>query len=196
MNPERPAASLPLLLALGLSLILHGLLLWGLPDLEQKPEPQARPALQATLAPPPVPAQPLPELELEQPQPAAPPPPPVSSKPAVPPSPRPEPQARKPRATAPESAPTPLARAARQQLARLASQEGFYPLEAIAQGLEGEALVQIFLDEQGHVIAARIERSSGHALLDQAALRAARALRSLPADGLEEAVLPVRFRLE
>ncbi|MDD3483692.1 energy transducer TonB [Azovibrio restrictus] len=194
MNPERPAASLALFPALGLSLILHGLLLWGLPDLEQKPENQARPALQATLAPPPVPAQPLPELELEQAPPPAAPPPPATSKPAPPP--RPVPPPRKPRATPPEHAPTPLARAARQQLARLASQEGFYPLEAIAQGLEGEALVQIFLDEQGHVIAARIERSSGHALLDQAALRAARALRSLPADGLEEAVLPVRFRLE
>lgn len=194
MNPERPAASLALFPALGLSLILHGLLLLGLPDLEQKPENQARPALQATLAPPPVPAQPLPELELEQAPPPAAPPPPATSKPAPPP--RPVPPPRKPRATPPEHAPTPLARAARQQLARLASQEGFYPLEAIAQGLEGEALVQIFLDEQGHVIAARIERSSGHALLDQAALRAARALRSLPADGLEEAVLPVRFRLE
>jgi protein TonB len=92
--------------------------------------------------------------------------------------------------------PPAAARSARQQLAHLARQEGFYPLEAIEQGWQGEAWVRIFLDEQGQVIAARIEQGSGYPLLDQAALRAARALRSLPADGLEEAVFPVRFRLE
>jgi len=70
-----------------------------------------------------------------------------------------------------------------------------YPPEAVAQGLEGETLVMIFLDESGAVVAARVERGSGHAILDQAAVAAARQVRSLPAAGAREALLPVRFRL-
>jgi len=57
------------------------------------------------------------------------------------------------------------------------------------------ALVLLFLDESGNAIAARIEASSGHALLDAAAVRAARTLRAMPASTPREAVLPVRFRL-
>jgi len=71
----------------------------------------------------------------------------------------------------------------------------YYPREAVERGLQGEATVLIFLDEGGNVIAARLERSSGHALLDDAAVRAARALRALPASAPREALLPVRFTL-
>ena len=180
----------PLFLSLALSLALHGAILADLPrqDTPASP-PAARPALNATLAPPPAPlTPPLPELQLDKPAPAPPEPAPVP--------PRKERQLLKAPAGGPPLTEPPLAREARRQLARLAARDDFYPLEAIRQGLEGEAWVQIFLDPDGHVIAARIDRSSGHALLDQAALKAARALRSLPADGLEEAVLPVRFRLE
>jgi protein TonB len=70
-----------------------------------------------------------------------------------------------------------------------------YPTEAIERGLQGEALVLLFLDASGNAIAARIESSSGHALLDDAAVRAARTLRALPASAPREALLPVRFRL-
>ena len=70
-----------------------------------------------------------------------------------------------------------------------------YPAEAIERGLQGEALVLLFLDAQGNAIAARIESSSGHALLDDAALRAARSLRALPDGAPREVLLPVRFRL-
>ena len=70
-----------------------------------------------------------------------------------------------------------------------------YPPEAIERGLQGEALVMLFLDPAGNVIAARLESSSGHALLDDAAVRAARGLRSLPDSAPREALLPVRFRL-
>ena len=83
------------------------------------------------------------------------------------------------------------ARKAGEQIAR----QLLYPSEAIARGLEGEALVLLFLDEAGNAIAARIEASSGHAILDEAAVRAARTLRSLPSGAPREAVLPVRFRL-
>lgn len=71
----------------------------------------------------------------------------------------------------------------------------YYPAEAIARGLEGEVLVLLILDEAGHAVAARVEQSSGHPLLDSAALRVARALRSLPADAPRETLIPVRFRL-
>jgi protein TonB len=83
------------------------------------------------------------------------------------------------------------ARRAGEQLAR----ELLYPPEAIERGLEGEALVLLFLDESGNAVAARLERSSGHALLDDAAVRAARLLRALPDSAPREVLLPVRFRL-
>lgn len=70
-----------------------------------------------------------------------------------------------------------------------------YPPEAIERGLQGEALVLLFLDASGNAIAARIESSSGHTILDDAALRAARSLRALPASAPREVLLPVRFRL-
>jgi len=83
------------------------------------------------------------------------------------------------------------ARQANRQLAR----ELLYPPEAIVRGLEGQALVLLFLDASGNAIAARLEASSGHALLDDAAVRAARTLRALPDSAPREALLPVRFRL-
>ena len=83
----------------------------------------------------------------------------------------------------------------RQQFRKQHERQEFYPVEAIRQGIEGEALVLVMLDPNGQVSAARIEESSGHRILDDAALRAVRALRSLPADVPRETLLPVRFRL-
>lgn len=197
------SAHSPLLLALALSLALHALGLLGLPGLPTAGTPPPRPALTASLRPPPAPepaSLPLPDLKLDEPPPAA------KESPQAPPrhpepvlrqaprqAPRPAPPASRNKAPEPQD---PLTREALRQMAALAAQEDFYPREAIRQGIEGEVWVQIFLDGNGHVIAARIDRSSGHPSLDQAALRAARTLRSLPGNGLEEAVLPVRFRLE
>jgi len=83
----------------------------------------------------------------------------------------------------------------RQQFRKQHERQEFYPVEAIRQGIEGEALVLVMLDPNGQVSAARIEESSGHRILDDAALRAVRALHSLPADAPRETLLPVRFRL-
>ena len=83
----------------------------------------------------------------------------------------------------------------RQQFRKQHERQEFYPVEAISRGIEGEALVLVMLDPNGQVSAARIEESSGHRILDDAALRAVRALRSLPADAPRETLLPVRFRL-
>jgi periplasmic protein TonB len=84
------------------------------------------------------------------------------------------------------------ARKAAEQLAR----DLPYPAEAIERGWQGEALVLLFLDNAGNAIAARLEATSGHAILDDAAVRAARQLRALPDSAPREALLPVRFRLQ
>ena len=81
------------------------------------------------------------------------------------------------------------------QFAKQRDQGLFYPEEAIRRGLQGTPLVLMVIDAEGNVTAARIEESCGHDLLDQAALRAVRALRALPADAPREVLLPVRFRL-
>ena len=83
------------------------------------------------------------------------------------------------------------ARSAMSQISRVL----LYPREAIEQGIEGQATVLLFLDESGNAIAARLETSSGHEVLDDAAVRAARTLRALPGGAPREALLPVRFRL-
>ncbi len=82
------------------------------------------------------------------------------------------------------------------QIRKLDERGLFYPAEAITQGLEGEALVLLIIDENGKVSAARLEQGSGHRILDEAALRAVRSLHSLPAEAPRESLLPVRFRLK
>jgi protein TonB len=84
-----------------------------------------------------------------------------------------------------------LVTAASRQVARVL----LYPTEAIARGLEGEAVVMLFLDTEGNAAAARLERSSGHPILDDAAVRAARQVRALPTGIAQDFLLPVRFRL-
>jgi protein TonB len=91
--------------------------------------------------------------------------------------------------------PQPLSGVAALKAAEQLARDLPYPAEAIERGLQGEALVLLFLDASGNAIAARLEASSGHALLDEAAVRAARQLRALPASAPREALLPVRFRL-
>jgi TonB family protein len=49
-----------------------------------------------------------------------------------------------------------------------------YPASAIRLGLEGTTVVRIRVDKNGHIYDARIERSSGHIVLDKYALRMAR----------------------
>ncbi len=143
--------------------------------------PPPPPPMAASLRPPPVePLPPPPPLTLpEQPKPA-----PV----------KPLPEKRKP-PEKPVKAPKTWTQAVKQHLKKLDDAGQFYPQEAIARGLEGEVLVLIVIDESGHVSGARVEQGSGHRILDDAALRAVRSLRSLPADAPREALLPVRFRL-
>lgn len=170
-----------LLLALIGSLLLH-LLPFFPPLLDGRPAPKPAPSapLEARMRPLPLAEQPTlkidpPAPQVSTPQPARP------SKPAG--------------ESTPPSLPKNWTQAMRQHFQKLQKNGDFYPSEAIAQGLEGEALVLIMIDESGNVVAARLEQSSGYRLLDDAALRAVRSVRSLPADAPRETILPVRFRL-
>jgi len=183
--------------ALLCSLALHAAALLLLPP----PAAPARAAvpLQARLRPPPLtPAvqEPPPAPPREE---AAPPPP---EKPA---SAKPKPEKKAPAKPAPARFKEPPAsfngypvlagNAARSAFSQLARQP-LYPLEAATLGLQGEVLVLLFLDANGNVQAARVERSSGQPLLDQAAVGAARQLKALPEGAPREAILPVRFKLD
>ncbi len=70
----------------------------------------------------------------------------------------------------------------------------YYPPEAVSQGLEGEVRLLLLLDGKGRLREARVASSSGHQLLDQAALAAAQAAGVFPGAG-SELLLPVVFRL-
>lgn len=71
----------------------------------------------------------------------------------------------------------------------------YYPPEAIAAGLEGEVRLLLSLDEKGHIVDADVAASSGHAVLDKAALRAAWAMGSVEGADKRAVILPVVFRL-
>jgi protein TonB len=128
---------------------------------------------------------------------------------APPPGPRPQAVARRPDATnAPKPAPPPPATRL-SPLVITASAHGdprlpAYPLEARYKGQQGDVLIEVEVDAAGIVHAARVRQSSGHASLDSAAVRSARALRFRPPRAppgvvLRNAILveiPFSFRLE
>jgi protein TonB len=167
-----------LTLALALSLAVH--LLPVLPALlaERPAVPVEPPPLLASLRPPPVDVPPLVMPEAEPPRPAVRQPPPVVAK------------------ASPAGRPRSWQEEVRRQFGQQQQRGEFYPAEAIARGLQGEVVVLLMLGTDGSVAAARVEQGSGHRLLDDAALNAVRALRSLPADAPRETLLPVRFRLD
>jgi protein TonB len=179
----------PLHIALVLSLALH-LTAYMLADwagLLAPPPPTARPLLAATLILPENAAVPPPELQLDEAQPVP------TTEPALSVPPPPAESLPPPAAPAPSAAIQPSPPAETNPAAKPAPPE-FYPHEAVRRGLEGEALVAVTLDGRGRVTGARLERGSGHAILDEAAIRAALSLRSMPG-GTREATLPVSFRL-
>ncbi|MDB5809686.1 MAG: hypothetical protein JWN94_1808 [Betaproteobacteria bacterium] len=71
----------------------------------------------------------------------------------------------------------------------------FYPPEAIARGIEGETILMLRYKPDGTLLDAKIAHSSGHAILDQAALRAVRAT-PRQIDGPREVLFPVTFALQ
>ena len=75
------------------------------------------------------------------------------------------------------------------------ARDEFYPREAIKQGIEGRVVLQLTLDDTGRVTALEVASSSGHAVLDGAALKAATRIGQLPG-GRRQLLLPVEFKLE
>lgn len=76
-----------------------------------------------------------------------------------------------------------------------------YPRTARLQGWEGTVLVRAWVTPTGGVAAARVAQSSGHGVLDDAALAALRQWRFIPARRRERTVaslveVPVTFKLD
>lgn len=69
-----------------------------------------------------------------------------------------------------------------------------YPPAALRRGQQGTVLLRVTCDEQGKVLAIEVVRSSGHPLLDEAAIDAVRQWRFRNGPGHIEQ--PVEFRLE
>ena len=79
---------------------------------------------------------------------------------------------------------------------RKLSKHLFYPPEAVARGIEGEVRLILRLSASGTVEEVDIAASSGHRILDNAAIKAAYAMGQLTSAGKRELVLPVVFRLQ
>lgn len=85
--------------------------------------------------------------------------------------------------------------------AYLANPRPPYPLAARRLGLEGRVLLRAQILENGRCGRIMVSQSSGHALLDDAALQAVRGWRFVPATRAGEAVaawveIPISFRLD
>jgi protein TonB len=76
-----------------------------------------------------------------------------------------------------------------------------YPLVARRQGWEGEALLRVDIDIRGRVEIVQLVRSSGHTILDDAAIHAVRRWQFSPARFAGQPVkatveIPIRFSLQ
>lgn len=174
MKPESRSLSF----ALGVSLLIHGLPFLAALAVVAPPPPAPAP-LQAQLQ-----ATPSPELRFKEVR-------TENETPPPPPKPKLAPLPANPASRNAVSSPKDMARQAQSQI----SKNLLYPVEAVNRGLEGETLVTLFFDEKGNAMAARVEVSSGHGILDEAAVRAARMVKGLPEAASREVSLPVRFRL-
>ena len=76
------------------------------------------------------------------------------------------------------------------------SKTQFYPQEAVKQGIEGDVRLILRLSTDGTVDDVSIAASSGHLILDNAAIKAAYAMGKLTGVVSRELILPVSFRLE
>ncbi len=187
------------------------------PIVEPEPEPQQTAPAERQLEPPPPlpPVEPPPPVAASEPAEAVLPPPPPPIAPKKPPPraapPRREqvrPIAEPPPPTAPPATPQPAAAAPAQvpatwQSRLLAHLMRFkrYPAAAQARCEQGVALLRFTMTRDGIVTGFRVERSSGHPLLDQEVLdliQRAQPLPALPPEMAEpglELVVPIRFEL-
>lgn len=154
----------------------------------EPPRPEPRPKMQPREKPVPRPllaAQAVAEREMEQ---AAEPPPPAPTPPA-------------PVAEPPRTAPEPVVEAPRFNAAYLNNPPPAYPLAARRRGMEGRVLVRAEVQADGSCNRVELKKTSGHDLLDQAALEAVKKWRFVPARKGGQAVtawveVPITFNLE
>jgi protein TonB len=71
------------------------------------------------------------------------------------------------------------------QVAQAIRKDYAYPRAARRIGVEGEAVVLITIDAQGKVVGVELSQSSGHKVLDEAALEAARSVAQVPPPPVE-----------
>lgn len=161
---------MPLRLALLLSLCFHALLIAAPSWLTIRP-PAKPPAIEVRLLPP---AEPVAMAEA------------VSTE-ATSATPAPAPP--------PINAPRRLEGRALHRAQAALSKHLFYPPDAVARGIEGEVILLLTLSASGQIESAEIARGSGHALLDQAALDAARHIGALPGNP-RQILFPLGFRLQ
>lgn len=75
------------------------------------------------------------------------------------------------------------------------AREEFYPREAIARGLEGRVVLLLTLNGNGRLTGIEVASSSGHGMLDDAAVKAATRIGAFSTRS-RQVLLPVEFRLE
>lgn len=179
----------------------------------EKPQPPALPE-------PPTPAEPEPPAPAEPPREAAPPPPepapvkapkPAPKKPAPPKQAQPKPTPTKPQTVAHARLPLSETRPARPApsasappsapVKEASNPKPSYPELARRRGQEGIARVRCQVDSTGKVTAVSLAQSSGHKLLDDAALKTAAKWRFRPgmsqgAPVAASVIVPVEFRLK
>lgn len=150
------------------------------PKVERQPKPVIEKAISA---PTPVPVrQPVAEHAVQQapaPMAVAPPSPPASV----------------------QSASEPAIEAPRYNAAYLSNPPPAYPLAARRRGVEGTVLVRAEISAGGECQRAELKKTSGHEMLDQAALEAVKKWRFVPAKRGSQAVVawvevPITFKLE
>lgn len=150
------------------------------PKLERQPKPVVEKAISA---PTPVPVmQPVAEQAAQQ--------APVAVAPPAPPSPAPL-----------QPAAEPVIEPPRYNAAYLSNPPPAYPLAARRRGVEGTVLVRAEISAGGECQRAELKKTSGHEMLDQAALEAVKKWHFLPAKRGSQAVVawvevPITFKLE
>ena len=150
------------------------------PKVERQPKPVVEKAISA---PTPVPVmRPVAEQAAQQ--------APVAVAPPAPPSPAPL-----------QPAAEPVIEPPRYHAAYLSNPPPAYPLAARRRGVEGTVLVRAEISAGGECQRAELKKTSGHEMLDQAALEAVKKWRFVPAKRGSQAVVawvevPITFKLE
>ncbi len=184
------------------------------PRADPRPEPRPEPKVAVTpdvkpvpreVAPPVVPQQREPAVSAPAPAPSAPvAPPPVTSAPVVPQAPvtAPQPKAPPPQPKVDEGRERNLIEKYQQDVSARIKQFEKYPLIATRRHWEGTTVVQLVVASDGKVTGVSIVESSGHEILDEAAVKMIREASPLPPlpEGLRgrdrTIQVPIKFKLE